>query len=55
MMMYPLDSASRSQTAFGLNGFVSTVVVNSGWSSAELEVLENDVNEQERRRDSSWN
>ena len=29
-MMYPLDSASRSLTAFGLNGSVLTVVVNSG-------------------------
>ena len=36
MMMYPLDSASRSLTAFGLNGSVLTVVVNNGWSSVKL-------------------
>lgn len=55
MMMYPLDSASRSITAFGLNGSASTVVVNSGRSIAELELLEIDVDEQKWRRDSSWN
>ena len=53
MMMYPLDSASRSITAFGLSGSALTVVVNSGRNIAELEVLEIDANEQKRRRDSS--
>ena len=52
-MMYPLDSASRSITAFGLSGSALTVVVNSGRRVAESEVLQIDANEQKRRRDSS--